>query len=56
LEEAHGKGQALILNFLLQEGGFECLPSGVFRVNLDKAKKAVEKLTGIIMTIQAEGL
>jgi hypothetical protein len=56
INEAHGKGTALQCNYLLDEGGFEVnKDDGTFRVNFDKIKPAVRKLTGVIMTLQAEG-
>jgi hypothetical protein len=56
INEAHGKGMALQFNYLLDEGAFSYLPAaGVFRVNMDRVKQAVAKLTGEIMTLQAKG-
>lgn len=44
------------MNFLLDEGGFEYDSTAKkFRVNFDKIKAAVTKLTSVILTIQAEG-
>ena len=54
--DAHGKGMALQCNYLLDEGGFAVDgKSGAFSVNFDTIKAAVRKLTGVIMTLQAEG-
>jgi hypothetical protein len=53
--EAHGKGVALQLNTLLDEGAVRVAPDGTFAVVPEKAKAAVAKLTGDIMTIQASG-
>jgi predicted deacylase len=54
--DAHGKGQALQFNYLVDEGAFVFDKSGeTFSVNIPKVKEAVKKLTGAIMTIQAEG-
>jgi hypothetical protein len=56
INEAHGKGIALQCNYLLDEGAFEVNEAtGTFRVNLARIKQAVIKLTGEIMTAQAEG-
>lgn len=56
LNEAHGKGVALQFNYLVDERAFIYNPaSGTFSVNSDKIKAAVTKLTGAIMTLQAEG-
>ncbi len=53
---AHGKGMALQFNYLIDEGAiiFD-EPSGTFKVDLAHIKDAAKKLTGEIMTIQAEG-
>jgi hypothetical protein len=53
--EAHGKGIAIQLNYLLDQRGFEINPDGTFRVNPDRIKEGVTGLTREIMTIQGEG-
>ena len=55
LNEAHAKGMALQLNWLLDHGGFVVNPDGTFAVNFEKIKPAVESLTREILTIQARG-
>ncbi len=56
IKEAHGRGMALQFNFLTDEGAIRHDPAnGVFRVDLNKMKAATRKLTGEIMTIQAQG-
>jgi len=56
VNDAHGKGMALQFNYLIDLGAFQVDGStGTFRVNYEKIKEAVKKLTGEIMTIQAEG-
>ena len=56
ITEAHGRGMALQINYLMDEGGFAHDPgTGRYSVNLEKVKPAVKKLTSEIMTIQAEG-
>jgi hypothetical protein len=55
VNEAHGKGIAVQLNYLLDAGAVATQPDGVFSVNVAKAKEAVAGLTHDIMTIQAEG-
>jgi hypothetical protein len=55
VNEAHGKGIAVQLNYLLDAGGFVARPGGTFAVNNAKIKDAVAALTREIMTIQAEG-
>jgi len=54
LTEAHGKGIAVQLNYLLDHGGFT-MANGLFAVDPVTIKTAVEGLTREIMTIQAEG-
>jgi hypothetical protein len=55
IAEAHGKGIAVQLNYLLDQGAFVVKPDGTFAVNNDKIKEGVIGLTHDIMTIQAEG-
>ena len=53
--EAHGKGIAIQLNYLLDQGGFVAKPDGTFAVDPAKIKDGVIALTREIMTMQAEG-
>jgi hypothetical protein len=54
--DAHGKGMALQCNYLMQEGALEFNEAtATYKVNFAKIKDAVRKLTGEMMTIQAEG-
>jgi hypothetical protein len=56
LNDAHGKGMALQCNYLTDEHAIDInTKTGTYRVNLQRIKAAVSKLTGHIMTIQAEG-
>ncbi len=56
IKEAHGRGMALQFNYLMDQGAIERnAADGTFRVNLNKIKEATRKLTGEIMTIQAQG-
>ncbi|HYN07457.1 MAG TPA: hypothetical protein VES67_08720 [Vicinamibacterales bacterium] len=55
INEAHGKGIALQLNYLLDRGGFVVNPDGTFAVVDGKIQKGVETLTRELMTIEAEG-
>jgi hypothetical protein len=55
VNEAHGKGIAIQLNYLLDQRGFLINGDGTFAVNKDRVKEAVAGLTRDIMTIQAEG-
>ena len=55
ITEAHGRGQAVQLNYLLDAGAFQVRPDGTFTVNDNKIRQGVEGLTREIMTMQAEG-
>ncbi len=55
MNDAHGLGMAVQLNYLLDHGAFVANKDGTFSVNPDKVKAGVEGLTREIMTIQAEG-
>jgi hypothetical protein len=55
INEAHGRGIAVQLNYLLDQGGFVVRPDGTFAVDLAKVKDGVRSLTHDIMTMQAEG-
>jgi hypothetical protein len=55
VNEAHGKGIAIQLNYLLDQRGFLVNNDGSFSVNKDRIKEGVAGLTRDIMTIQAEG-
>lgn len=56
INEAHGRGMALQFNYLLDAGAIEYkVSSATFRINLARMKEAAQRLTGDIMTIQAEG-
>ena len=55
INEAHGRGIALQLNYLLDAGAFKVMPGGTFAVDDGKIVEAVAGLTREIMTLQAEG-
>ena len=55
INEAHGRGIAVQLNYLLDAGAFRVLPGGAFAVDDAKIADAVTSLTRDIMTFQAEG-
>ena len=55
INEAHGRGVAVQMNYLLDQGGFVEHDDGTFSVDLVKVKAGVTGLTREIMTIQAEG-
>jgi hypothetical protein len=55
INEAHGKGIALQLNYLIDKGGFTVNNDGTFSVDDNKIRQAVASLTTELMTIQANG-
>ena len=55
INEAHGRGIAIQLNYLLDKGGFRVNPDGTFAVEESKVGEAVASLTRELMTLQAEG-
>jgi hypothetical protein len=55
INEAHGRGQAIQLNYLLDKGAFRVNADGTFSVDAAKMREGVTALTREIMTLQAEG-
>jgi hypothetical protein len=55
VNEAHGRGIAIQLNYLLDAGAFRVRQDGTFTVETGKIGDAVTALTREIMTLQAEG-
>jgi hypothetical protein len=55
VNEAHGRGQAIQLNYLLDKGAFTVNGDGTFSVDTAKIRDGVASLTREIMTLQAEG-
>ncbi|HEY5558450.1 MAG TPA: hypothetical protein VIK49_01860 [Steroidobacteraceae bacterium] len=55
MNEAHAKGMALQVNYLLDAGGFRVNADGTFSVDLRRMKKATAGLTRELMTLQATG-
>ena len=55
LNEAHGRGTAVQLNYLLDKGGFVVNRDGTFSVDMNKVKDAVRDLDSQFLTIEAEG-
>jgi hypothetical protein len=55
INEAHGRGNALQLNYLLDYGAFVVEKDGAFSVNRAKIKEGVTALTRAIMTLEGEG-
>ena len=55
MNEAHAKGMALQVNYLLDAGSFRVHADGTFSVDLRRTKKATAGLTRELMTLQATG-
>jgi hypothetical protein len=55
INEAHGRGQAIQLNYLLDSGAVIVNADGTFSIETSKIREAVASLTRDIMTLQAEG-
>jgi hypothetical protein len=55
VNEAHGRGIAIQLNYLLDAGAFKVRQDGTFTVDNAKIGDAITALTKEIMTLQAEG-
>lgn len=55
LHEAHGRGMALQLQYLLDKGGFTVRPDGTFAVDFTKIKPAVRDLTRDLLMVEAKG-
>jgi hypothetical protein len=53
--EAHGRGMAVQLNWLLDAGAVTARPDGTFAIDASKAREAVVALTRELMTIQGRG-
>ena len=55
ISEAHGRGMAVQVNYLMDKGGFVVRPDGTFAVDYTKIKDAVRDLTHDLLTLEAEG-
>ncbi len=55
VNEAHGRGIAIQLNYFMDRGAFVAQHDGTFTVDEGKMSEAVTSLTRDIMTLQAEG-
>jgi hypothetical protein len=55
LNDAHGKGMAMQVNYLTDHGGFVADPDGTFEVNFDKIRAAVRDLDHELLTLEATG-
>lgn len=55
LNDAHGKGMAMQVNYITDKGGFIAHPDGTFEVNFAKIRGAVRDLDHDLLTIEATG-
>ena len=55
INEAHGRGKAIQLNYLLDNGGFKVNGDGTFTVDAARIRENVIGLTREMMTMQAAG-
>jgi hypothetical protein len=55
VNEAHGRGIAMQLNWMLDNGAIKVAADGTFSVDDAKIRDAVAKLTGEFLTMEAEG-
>ncbi len=56
INEAHGGGNAIIYNFLIEKGGFEFnKETEKVKVNFKKIGPALEELATMVLMIQAKG-
>jgi hypothetical protein len=56
IQEAHGLGQAVQLNYLVEKGGFKCdQTTKLFSVDFEKIRSAVSDLTHDILVLQGDG-
>ncbi|HUF22934.1 MAG TPA: hypothetical protein VMN81_02310, partial [Vicinamibacterales bacterium] len=55
VNEAHGRGIAMQLNWMLDNGAITVADDGTFSVDDTKIRDAVATLTGEFLTIEAEG-
>jgi hypothetical protein len=55
ITEAHGRGQAVQLNYLLDQGAFKVNADGTFAVDTAKVRDGVTALTRDLLTLEAEG-
>lgn len=52
---AHGKANMIRFNYFAEQGAFERLEDGTYRVDFDKLEAASESLSQLILTLQGDG-
>ena len=55
LKEAHARGMAIQVNYLLDKGGFKANQDGTFTVDFSRIKQAVRDLDHEFLTLEATG-
>ena len=55
IDEAHGRGMALQMSYLLDKGAFTAGPDGTFAVDVSKMDGAVRDLAHDLLTLEATG-
>lgn len=55
LQDAHARGQAMQVNYLMDKGGYVERPDGTFAVDFGKIKQAVADLDRDLLTLEATG-
>jgi hypothetical protein len=55
LHEAHGKGMAIQVNYLLDKGAVQVRPDGTFAIDFTKVKDAVRDLAHDLLMVEANG-
>jgi hypothetical protein len=55
MDDAHARGMAMQVNYLLDAGAYRVNADGSFSVNIGRAKKAVAGLSHELLTLQATG-
>ena len=53
--EALGRGNMMVLNYLMKKGALSRNGSGKYSINFDKTQEVLGELAGIILRVQAEG-
>jgi hypothetical protein len=55
ITEAHGKGMAVQMNYIMDKGGFVARSDGTFAVDFSKVKQAFRDLDHDLLTLEATG-
>ena len=56
LHEAHGRGMAIQVNYLMEKGAFVAEKDGTFSVNLEKALRLADRLGGHLVSGHVGGV